>query len=469
MKNAFLKFGKSAAILSAIFIAVLLISTATAVPQTHGSVAIKKVREVKQVEKFSKGLSKLINGEDKSYLQSLFDRDLLKKTRTNIYSLIQKLKDISNDNVKAHEITKNERIKLASIILTFVEQLIKNANNLKSSRIFDNIKEEIAQVSKQNNINERDIIARVQSLLEHVLGSVNGSLKESDKGNERSILKTLRSDIMQIIHILNNFKVMKETTIKNSIENVLSHYTSEMFSKIKQLGDGNWTKIIIIIILAIVSLLLIIGILIWLWPFLIPVIQLFMMALTPLVGLLAIAVTIGAIIGLSLIILGIIVLLMAFIVGLNLAIAVIFAIIILIVIALIVISIALTALGLFVAGLGLIIGGLIAASPVILPILLGILSIVVVVNFILRGAILSGIYGLIEKIFPSLAEAIKSVCETLYNIPVIGPIFAFILPGLPWPQTEYKRPLLRYNIALTNFLLGNMFKNGETAGAFATL
>jgi len=442
MRNAIPNFRKTIVIISSVFIAILLISTATAVPQIHGSIAVKKIKKYNIFPSF-------IDLKNKNYLKILSDKNLAEKTRANIYLLIQKIKDRLKNIIGERYLDNKEKEKIVSGILTFFDKILENKDKLKSSTIFNELKESLKKDKKQYNN-----IFKARSLLQSILQAL-GLYSKKIKGEMCKIARCASEDIEKLIYILNNLKSTGKEKIRKSLENILSHYNSDTFSKIKGFENGNLTKIILII-LAIVAIFIVIGILIWLLPFLAPLIQLFLMALAPLIVLLAIAVIVGGILGLALIIIGLIILLIAFIVGLNLAIAIVFAIIILIVISLIILSIALTAIGLFIAGLGCIVGGFIAASPILLPVLLTILSIILVVNIVLGGAILSTVYGLIEKYNPSLAETIRSLCETLYNIPALGPILAFLLPGLPWPGTEHKKIILPRLTMLVTLLMQKM-------------
>ncbi|MCD6108146.1 MAG: hypothetical protein J7J89_01520 [Thermoplasmata archaeon] len=434
MRNAISNFSKTMLIISSIFIAILLVSTVTAVPQVHGSIVSKRIEKVRKHVVFPN-------------LVDLKWKDLADRVKENLQLLTQKINDKLKNLMVGQDLSREEKEKIASKILVFLDEVLRNKNNLRSFTLFNEIKGKLSKGETSAVPEARSLLQAILQYLDKYSKDVNGELSK--------IVNKVKDDAEKLFYLLDGLKSSGKEKLMKSLENILLHYNSEMFSKIKNLANGNWTKIILLI-LAIVAILIVIGILIFLLPFLAPLIQLFLMALTPLLALLAIAIIAGGILGLALIIIGLIILLIAFIVGLNLAMAIIFAIIILVIIAIIILSIALTALGLFIAAMGCIIGGIIAASPILLPILLIILSIALVINIVLGGTILATIYGLLERFAPSIAESIRSLCETLYNIPILGSILAFLLPGLPWPGTEHKKFLLPRLTILVTFLMQKM-------------
>ena len=432
MKNNVIpSFSKNLVIVSSIFIAILLISTATAVPQVHGSIVSKKIEKIRKHTVFPNFVD-------------LRGKDLVDKVKENLQLLAKKIHDKLKNLTVQQGLSREEKEKIASKILVFLDEVLKNKDNLRSSALLKEIKEKLNKGETSANLKARSLLQSILQYLDKYSKDANGELLK--------ITNRVKDDVRELFSLLDGLKSSGKEKLMKPLENILLHYNSEMFSKIKNLANGNWTKIILLI-LAIVAILITVGILILFYPFLAPLIQLFLTALAPLLALLAIAITAGAIVGLALIIIGLIILLIAFIGGLNLAMAIIFAIIILVVIAMIILSIALTTLGLFVAAMGCILGGITAASPILLPILLTILSIALVINIALGGAILATIYSLLERLVPSIAESIRSLCETLYNIPVLGSILAFLLPGLPWPGTEHKKFLLPRLTILVTFLM----------------
>jgi len=432
MKNNVIpSFSKNLVIVSSIFIAILLISTATAVPQVHGSIVSKKIEKIRKHTVFPNFVD-------------LRGKDLVDKVKENLQLLAKKIHDKLKNLTVQQGLSREEKEKIASKILVFLDEVLKNKDNLRSSALLKEIKEKLNKGETSANLKARSLLQSILQYLDKYSKDANGELLK--------ITNRVKDDVRELFSLLDGLKSSGKEKLMKPLENILLHYNSEMFSKIKNLANGNWTKIILLI-LAIVAILITVGILILFYPFLAPLIQLFLTALAPLLALLAIAITAGAIVGLALIIIGLIILLIAFIGGLNLAMAIIFAIIILVVIAMIILSIALTTLGLFVAAMGCILGGITAASPILLPILLTILSIALVINIALGGAILATIYSLLERLVPSIAESIRSLCETLYNIPVLGSILAFLLPGLPWPGAEHKKFLLPRLTILVTFLM----------------
>jgi len=432
MKNNVIpSFSKNLVIVSSIFIAILLISTATAVPQVHGSIVSKKIEKIRKHTVFPNFVD-------------LRGKDLVDKVKENLQLLAKKIHDKLKNLTVQQGLSREEKEKIASKILVFLDEVLKNKDNLRSSALLKEIKEKLNKGETSANLKARSLLQSILQYLDKYSKDANGELLK--------ITNRVKDDVRELFSLLDGLKSSGKEKLMKPLENLLLHYNSEMFSKIKNLANGNWTKIILLI-LAIVAILITVGILILFYPFLAPLIQLFLTALAPLLALLAIAITAGAIVGLALIIIGLIILLIAFIGGLNLAMAIIFAIIILVVIAMIILSIALTTLGLFVAAMGCILGGITAASPILLPILLTILSIALVINIALGGAILATIYSLLERLVPSIAESIRSLCETLYNIPVLGSILAFLLPGLPWPGAEHKKFLLPRLTILVTFLM----------------
>jgi len=433
MKNNVIpSFSKNLVIVSSIFIAILLISTATAVPQVHGSIVSKKIEKIRRHTVFPNFVD-------------LRGKDLADKVKENLQLLAKKIHDKLKNLTVQQGLSREEKEKIASKILVFLDEVLKNKDNLRSSALLKEIKEKLNKGETSANLKARSLLQSILQYLDKYSKDANGELLK--------ITNRVKDDVRELFSLLDGSKSSGKEKLMKPLENILLHYNSELFSKIKNLANGNWTKIIILLILAIVAILITVGILILFYPFLAPLIQLFLTALAPLLALLAIAITAGALVGLALIIIGLIILLIAFIGGLNLAMAIIFAIIILVVIAMIILSIALTTLGLFVAAMGCILGGITAASPILLPILLTILSIALVINMALGGAILATIYSLLERLVPSIAESIRSLCETLYNIPALGSILAFLLPGLPWPGAEHKKFLLPRLTILVTFLM----------------
>jgi len=449
MKNNVIpSFSKNLVIVSSIFIAILLISTTTAVPQVHGSIVSKKIEKIRMHNVFPN-------------LVDLKDKDLVDKVKENLQLLTGKICDKLKNLTAQQGLSREEKERVASKVLVFLDEVLENKDNLRSSALLEKVKEKL-------NKGETSAIPKARLLLQSILQYLDKYSKKA-KGELLKITNRVKDDARKMFSLLDELKSSGKEKLVKPLKNILLHYNSEEFSKIKNLINGNWTKIIILLILAIVAILVVIGILIFFLPFLAPLIQLFLIALAPLLALLAIAITAGGIVGLALIVIGLIFLLIAFIGGLNLAMAIIFAIIILVVIAMIILSIALTTLGLFVAAIGCIIGGIIAASPILLPILLVILSIAIVINIALGGAILGTIYGLLEKYAPSIAESIKSLCETLYNIPILGPILAFLLPGLPWPEGGKHKKFLPSGLTLLVTFLMQKITGKNLSGIYSTV
>ena len=80
MRNAISNFSKTMLIISSIFIAILLVSTVTAVPQVHGSIVSKRIEKVRRHIVFPN-------------LVDLKWKDLADRVKENLQLLTQKIDD----------------------------------------------------------------------------------------------------------------------------------------------------------------------------------------------------------------------------------------------------------------------------------------------------------------------------------------------------------------------------------------
>lgn len=450
MKHYFNSRG-NALLFSCIAIVVLLVSSMTAVAQTHGSIAVKKLKDTHQTRQILHSSSVL--KQDKSKvdfpLSSLSKNILKKNAKKGLFSLLKKLKNkmpaLNSENKK---LTNDHRSKLSRMIIIFAEYLQKIAQHpsLESNpSVFDAANQKIQQVANSKNIDDKKTFVRAQSVLKDIR-----QLTKNQKNKDFSgILTTIKSDLIELQTILRKALQSKpdEQMLGRNLKEIFTHYQSKVLPTTPSVANSNLTTILII-----VAIVLLVGGFIIFSPIIMPVIGAvitvlgivaapYLLALIPLLGGLITAMIGGGIIGLVLAAFGIMLLLLAFLGVAALATAIVLTIIIVLVLLLILLSILLPTIGLLIAGIGLIIGGIVAALPILGPILIPIITIaiiaVVAINFVSGGSIFGWIY---DKLPESLAQIIASLCETLYAIPVLGPLLATLLPGLPWPEsTAIKR------------------------------
>ncbi len=419
MKNR--SFGRKTILFSCIVIVALLISSATAVSQTHGAVAVKKLNEAKQANDFSKSVTQIVDKEtDHSKLSSLLKGDGLRNKKEYTY-LTNELKNILSRTDMGKSFLKEKSLPLALQFSVLAENLILYIENPKlqlSKLSIGDIQEETNDLLK-DGVSKNDVMIKAQDSLDRVYRAANELLIRKDlTQDERSLLETAMSCIVVFKDALDDLVSDKPNVklFKNKVTNALSDYESKL-QGILSVGDINWSKILKILIITIL-LIILIPMLIILSPLLIV-----------LAGILIGGAVIGiilAIIGIIGIILGIVGLIIVGVIVAILLVPVIFAIIVVILALVLIVTIAICAalpvLGVIVAGLGILLGGIIAAFPIFLPILL--------ILVLVKG---EDIWNSLIDISPDLEDKVRSFLDTIEtNFPSLAEFLKNLFSYLPW-------------------------------------
>ena len=158
------KLGKKAIIIGVIAVALLFVSSATAVPQTHGSIVVEKLDKIETVKTISSILSETIDIE----------------------------------NLDSDEVTIGSVFILAAV----TEQIILMAKNPDSKLDASAIQSAAEQV-EIGEIDEKDIISKTQDCLDLLSITIDEMIAEKDRSKEEiavfNILKTYLLKLQSLI------------------------------------------------------------------------------------------------------------------------------------------------------------------------------------------------------------------------------------------------------------------------------
>jgi len=182
------KLGKKAIIIGVIAVALLFVSSATAVPQTHGSIIVEKLDKIEKAKTISSILSETIDIE----------------------------------NLDSDELMIDSVFMLA--VLT--EQIISMARNPDGDLDISAI-QSAAEKIERVEIDEKDVILKTQDCLDLLSTTIDEMLTEKELSNEELILfKTLKTYVLKMQSLIDdevlNSDISTEQEMGGLIQKLLS-------------------------------------------------------------------------------------------------------------------------------------------------------------------------------------------------------------------------------------------------------
>ena len=175
--------GKKAVILGVLAVVILFVSSATAVPQVHGSIAVEKLDDIERVKTISSILSEQIDIEN------------LDSDETTISSVF--------------------------ILATVTEQIISMAKNPDSKLDASAIQNAVEQV-KAGEIDEKDIISKTQDCLNLLSITIDEMLAEKDRSKEEiTVFNILKTYLLKLQSLIDNEASNSDTANEKEKEGLL--------------------------------------------------------------------------------------------------------------------------------------------------------------------------------------------------------------------------------------------------------
>ena len=401
-------FNKKTILLGSLLVAVLLISSATAVPQVHSTPMMTAAKKMVQTTAINKIVSPTLK-KDIPSLKSLLN-DIFKNPEIKSRNTLKTFKTLYSNNIRNYQLSEKETLQLALLMSIFADRLPKiiDRSETEAVSLLDNLNDEVRDACLRNDLTKYTIADNARSSLNSLYIEATKTATSNELTTEEiALLNALKRDILVAKKILNDGirQKVKLNEVKDKIMSILSYYKSALSSdEIDTLSVSGPIVNFILVFLLILALIAF-GIFIF--------------------GGLgsAILFVVCAIIGvIVLIIVAAAVLIPVVIVLVTLIVIAIIAAIVLIAVGS---SILFPLLGMLIFAIGGIIGGLVGTAHIWIPLLL-------VINIVTGGTVLSTLYNLLEKYASGLATSIDDLCQTLGGIPFIGKLLAFLLPGLPW-------------------------------------
>ncbi len=160
------KLGKKAIIIGVIAVALLFVSSATAVPQTHGSIVVEKLDKIEKVKTISSILSETIDIE----------------------------------NLDSDEVMIDSVFMLAVV----TEQIISMARNPDDDLDISAIQSAAEKIEREE-IDEKDVILKTQDCLDLLSTTIDEMLTEKELSNEELILfKTLKTYVLKMQSLIDD-------------------------------------------------------------------------------------------------------------------------------------------------------------------------------------------------------------------------------------------------------------------------
>lgn len=160
------KLGKKAIIIGAIAVALLFVSSATAVPQTHGSIVVEKLDKIEKVKTISSILSETIDIE----------------------------------NLDSDEVMIDSVFMLAVV----TEQIIAMVRNPDGDLDISAIQSAAEKIEREK-IDEKDVILKTQDCLDLLSTTIDEMLTEKELSNEELILfKTLKTYVLKMQSLIDD-------------------------------------------------------------------------------------------------------------------------------------------------------------------------------------------------------------------------------------------------------------------------
>jgi len=182
------KLGKKAIIIGAIVLVLLFVSSATAVPQTHGSIVVEKLDKIEKANTISSILSETIDIE----------------------------------NLDSDEVMIDSVFMLAVV----TEQIIFIARNPDCDLDISAIQSAAEKIDREK-IDEKDVILKTQNCLNLLSTTINEMLTEKELSNEELILfKTLKTYVLKMRPLIDeevlNSDISTEQEKEELIQKLLS-------------------------------------------------------------------------------------------------------------------------------------------------------------------------------------------------------------------------------------------------------
>ncbi len=160
------KLGKKAIIIGVIAVALLFVSSATAVPQIHGSIVVEKLDKIEKVKTISSILSETIDIE----------------------------------NLDSDEVMIDSVFMLAVV----TEQIISMARNPDDDLDISAIQSAAEKIEREE-IDEKDVILKTQDCLDLLSTTIDEMLTEKELSNEELILfKTLKTYVLKMQSLIDD-------------------------------------------------------------------------------------------------------------------------------------------------------------------------------------------------------------------------------------------------------------------------
>ena len=160
------KLGKKVIIIGVIAVALLFVSSATAVPQTHGSIVVEKLDKIEKVKTISSILSETIDIE----------------------------------NLDSDEVMIDSVFMLAIV----TEQIISMARNPDDNLDISAIQSAAEKIEREE-IDEKDVILKTQDCLDLLATTIDEMLTEKELSNEELILfKTLKTYVLKMQSLIDD-------------------------------------------------------------------------------------------------------------------------------------------------------------------------------------------------------------------------------------------------------------------------
>jgi len=160
------KLGKKVIIIGVIAVALLFVSSATAVPQTHGSIVVEKLDKIEKVKTISSILSETIDIE----------------------------------NLDSDEVMIDSVFMLAVV----TEQIISMARNPDGDLDISAIQSAAEKIEREE-IDEKDVILKTQDCLDLLSITIDEMLTEKELSNEELILfKTLKTYVLKMQSLIDD-------------------------------------------------------------------------------------------------------------------------------------------------------------------------------------------------------------------------------------------------------------------------
>ena len=182
------KLGKKVIIIGVIAVALLFVSSATAVPQTHGSIVVEKLDKIEKVKTISSILSETI--------------------------------DIENPD--------SDEVMIDSVFMLAIvtEQIISMARNPDDNLDISAIQSAAEKIEREE-IDEKDVILKTQDCLDLLATTIDEMLTEKELSNEELILfKTLKTYVLKMQSLIDDKVLNSDISTEQEKEGLIQKLLS---------------------------------------------------------------------------------------------------------------------------------------------------------------------------------------------------------------------------------------------------